>query len=277
MSGYEMPPDASLAGYELRVRDLEASVRFYTDVLGLHADRREDELLLAPSGGGFTVRLTHDPGAPIRPYPSVGLYHCAMLVPDRPALGSILRRLLEIGWPLEGAADHGVSEAVYLRDPENNGIELYRDRPRDEWPREQDQVAMYSRRLDDEGILGEAPASGPLHPDTQLGHVHLHVPDIEGAERFYADGLGLRVTQRTLPGALFLAAGDYHHHLGTNVWARGRTAPPEATGLVRYTWTVPDLASLETHMSSSPLDPRRTDTDLRVTDPAGVEVVLRSA
>ena len=145
-------------------------------------------------------------------------------------------------YPIAGSSDHGVSEAIYLSDPEGNGVELYADRPRAQWPWHKDQIAMVSRALDlDEllaGIPRGSPGAGPP-AGTDMGHVHLHVADLAAAERFYGEFLGLAVTQRSYPGALFFAAGGYHHHVGVNVWA-GKTAPAATSvGLVSYRLEVP--------------------------------------
>ncbi|AEB11462.1 VOC family protein [Marinithermus hydrothermalis] len=274
---FRMPETAQLSQATLRVRDLEAHLAFWRDLLGLELTQvRGDRYTLAPSGGAFTLELVHAPQAPPRPHPSVGLYHLAVLLPGPEALGALLRRLLEARYPLEGVADHGVSEALYLRDPEGNGLELYRDRPKSAWPYRDGALAMFTRPLDVEGLLAQAPHARPLPPETRLGHVHLHVADLEAAEAFYTQALGLTVTQRTYPGARFLAAGDYHHHLGLNTWARGRRAPPEATGLVRYAWRVTPqaLEELKHHLEARRVPYREDGAALELVDPAGVRVAV---
>jgi catechol 2,3-dioxygenase len=195
-------------------------------------------------------------------------------MPDRASLAGAVRRLIEGRWPIDGASDHGVSEAFYLHDPEGNGIELYRDRPRETWPTEGGQVAMGTAPLDVDGLLAAAPAAAPVHPETRLGHIHLHVADLGEGERFYADSLGLTVTQRTYAGALFLAAGGYHHHIGLNTWARGRTAPAGATGLVSYAWRIPAgvVDALEAHLRARAVPHRHADGALALTDPVGIRV-----
>lgn len=255
-----MPADASLVRLSLRVRDLDACLAYYTGVLGFDAEH-DGGTSLALGGRRFVIDLVHSPDAPLRPYPCVGLYHFALVVPDRAALGAIFRRLMDGGEQLEGMSDHAVSEALYLRDPEGNGIELYRDRPRSEWPYEGGQVAMVSIPLDVDGVLGSAEGASGLHRDTRFGHIHLHVPSLQGAEAFYAGTLGLGVTQRSLPGALFFAAGDYHHHVGANTWAPD-TPPDGATGLLSYTWRLPSGGEL-------PAGPLR--------DPVGADVLFESA
>ena len=230
-----MNPSLKLTGLTLRVRDLDAQLAFYRDLLGLEVVSREDHRVqLAPAGREFTLTLVHVPDAPLRSRPSLGLYHFALLLPDRKTLAATFRRLLEARYPhFQGASDHGVSEALYLSDPEGNGIELYRDRPRAEWPMAGSQVEMYSRQLDLENLLAEAPQSAGLDAATTFGHLHLHVADLDQAEAFFT-GLGMAVMQRDYPGARFLAADGYHHRMGNNLWAKGRTAPPESTGLLEY-------------------------------------------
>lgn len=225
----------------VRVKNLAVVVAYYTDVLGLEVDHHHDDgALLAPAGGAFGLELQAAPEAPLRPYPCRGLYHFALLVPDRPALGAVLRRVHESGAPLEGMADHAVSEALYLRDPEGNGIELYRDRPPEEWPRRGGELVMVADPLDVAGLLEAGRRAAPLHPDTVIGHIHMHVDDLDEAEAFYAGNLGMAVTQRSYRGARFFAWGDYHHHVGTNLWAPSGEVDPAATGLLSYTMHGPD-------------------------------------
>jgi catechol 2,3-dioxygenase len=225
-----------LQSLTLRVRALEPMLAFYRDLLGLKHEADPPRHRLFPEGRAFSLFLLHDPQAPLRPYPSVGLYHVALLLPHRKALAGVFRRLLEAGAHFEGAADHGVSEALYFRDPEGGGLELYRDRPEGAWPKG---PLMFTAPLDLEGLLGENPSDAPLPPETRLGHLHLHVERLEEAEAFFAGRLGMAVTLRTYPGALFFAWDGYHHHMGANTWAGQRKAPPGATGLLSYTLLAP--------------------------------------
>lgn len=222
---------------KLRVRALHVQHAFYHNVLGLSVlEATSNRLVLGPESAAFTLELVADPSAPLRPWPSIGLYHFALLLPDRSHLAATARRLLEHNVFFEGAADHAVSEALYFRDPEGNGLELYVDRPPDTWPCQG--TLMVTRPLD-LGALLQTSRPAPLPPEVRLGHLHLHVPDLDEAERFFADRLRMTVTQRTYPGARFFAYDGYHHHIGANIWARRRYAPAGATGLLAYTLAVP--------------------------------------
>jgi len=277
---FRMPPDAALAGLTLRVRDLAAMGAFYGGILGLlELSRTPDTVQFTPEGRGFVLTLVHRPEAPLHPLGAIGLYHFALLLPDRASLARIVRRVLESGWPLEGSSDHGVSEAFYLADPEGNGIELYRDRPRSSWPRRNGELAMVTRPLDVRNLLQESPFGAPLDPATRFGHIHLRVDDLVRGEAFYAGVLGLEVTQRSYPGALFLAAGGYHHHVGLNVWGPRRWPPEGATGLVSYAWTVPAeaLGTLQTWLEAREVPYRRDGARIVLTDPIGIEVSLEAS
>lgn len=230
-----LPADAHIGEVSLTVSDLDRSVAFYTGVLGLTEHEREaGRSALGPQEGRVLIRLDERRGARSRVRRSSGLYHFAILVPDRHALGQSLRRLADERWPLTGAADHLVSEALYLDDPDGLGIEIYRDRPRSEWRRDEGEVVMATEPLDLDAVARESGAARPwtgLQSDTTVGHVHLHVPDLDTAEGLYCADVGFSPTSRRYPGALFVAAGDYHHHLGLNIWA-GRGAPPPEPGTV---------------------------------------------
>lgn len=230
-----MSSQLQLTGISLRVRDLAAQLGFYHHLLGLPIlSQNPQKTVLGFSGGSFTLSLYPDAQATLRPQPSLGLYHFALLLPNRHSLAAIVHQLAMARYPaLQGAADHGVSEAIYLADPEGNGLELYMDRPVSQWPRRGDQLAMVSDPLDLPGLLAQAEQAAVLPPATQLGHLHLHVADLDTAQTFFAQ-LGLEVTQGDYPGARFMAADGYHHHLGFNLWARGRQAPAGSTGLLAY-------------------------------------------
>lgn len=253
-----LPADARIGEVTLAVSDLDRSLAFYTGVIGLAISSRDARTAaLAPAGGRVVLRLEQLARPLPRPRRTSGLYHFAILVPDRAALGRSLRHLAASRWPLTGASDHLVSEAVYLDDPDGLGIEIYRDRPRDTWARLDDgEMAMATEPLDLEGVAEEPGAEHPwrgLEPATVMGHVHLHVPDLASAEALYCDRVGFTPMLRRYPGALFVAAGGYHHHLGLNVWAgRGAPAPsPDAVGLRGFTIEATDVSAASWHDDST--------------------------
>lgn len=219
--------DGRIGAVTLRVRDLAASLSFYEGVLGLMPERSTGGAALRTSGGDeILIRLVEAAGAAPKPDRALGLYHFALLVPDRPSLARILRRLAHQRWPLQGASDHDVSEALYLSDPDGHGIEIYRDRARDEWRYADGRIIMTTNALDLESLLAEASEPAGLAEGTRMGHIHLHVSDLRTAEAFYSGELGMDVTVRGYPGALFLSYGGYHHHLGVNTWAGSNAEPP---------------------------------------------------
>jgi catechol 2,3-dioxygenase len=176
--------------------------------------------------------LREEPDARPRLPHTTGLYHVAILLPTRADLARVLGRLMDTGYPIEGAADHGVSEAIYLNDPEGNGIEIYRDRPRHEWPHVSGTLAMVTDPLDVDGLLGEAGANGSgwrgMPNETRVGHIHLQVGDLEPAVQFYRNTVGFEVMQHFGRSAAFLSVGGYHHHIGLNTWAGIGAQPPPA-------------------------------------------------
>ena len=246
-----LPGDAHIGQVGLDVSNLDRSVLFYRDVLGFQEMTRQGAVAsLGPSGRRPLIALHERPNAIAKPRRSAGLYHFAILVPSRAALGRSLRRLTDRRWPLTGASDHLVSEALYLDDPDGLGIEIYRDRPREAWPRQDGQLKMATDPLDLQGVHDEPGADTAwtgLDAGTTIGHVHLHVPHLDAAEAFYCGRIGFEPMVRGYPGALFVAAGGYHHHLGLNTWTGiGAPPPPEhAVGLRSFTIESPSLAAGE--------------------------------
>ena len=281
-----LPSDTSLGSICLNAGDQDSLADFYIQTVGLRElGSRNGVAALGTDDTQPLVQLLPTPGAPPRPAGTTGLFHLAILVPSRLELARALRRVTESGWRLTGASDHLVSEAVYLRDPEGNGIEIYRDRPRAEWHREDGQIEMDTLPLDLEGVLGEladddSPPGG-MTAGTRLGHVHLNVADIVASERFYAGALGFDVTVRGYPGALFVSAGGYHHHVGLNTWM-GEGAPPPppgARGLDRFEVVVPaatDLDAAEQQLTDSGAHAERGPDGLTAVDPSGNRVLLRA-
>jgi catechol 2,3-dioxygenase len=279
-----IPPGTSIGKVRLRVADIDALSEFYERVIGLRAVERDGDLArLGPEDGEPLVELVSAPAASPAPTFSTGLFHLAILVPDRAELSRALRRVIEQGWRLTGASDHLVSEALYLSDPEGNGIEIYRDRPRDQWGHEGDEIRMATLPLDLDSVLGEADDQSPngMAAGTTMGHVHLQVADIPATEGFYSDGVGLDVMVRSYPGALFLAAGGYHHHLGANTWqSQGAPPPPEgALGLDRWELVFPDEQSRD--QAATAVAGRGDTVELSdgvlATDPSGNRVLLTTS
>src|SRR5690242_6744305 len=192
--------------------------------MGLRSVTQDGDVvrLAAEPDAPALVELVGRPDAPVRPPRSTGLFHLAVLVPSRLELARALRRVAAAGWRFTGASDHLVSEALYLHDPEGNGIEIYRDRPREEWRYEGGELQMATIPLDLEGVVGELPSDeetdAGMPSGTRIGHVHLNVSDLGPAEEYYEHRLGFDVVVRSYPGALFVSAGGYHHHIGMNTW-----------------------------------------------------------
>src|SRR5215211_204992 len=231
-----LPAHLRLGPVRIAVTDLDRSVPFYEDSIGLQLQRREDGTAVMGAGDGDLVFLEERPGAR-PPGRHAGLYHFALLHPAREELARAAQRLLVTRTPISGASDHGISEAIYLPDPDGNGIELAADRPRAAWPEGWD---GRPEPLDLKALLrlvaGEEPRRH-ADPGLVVGHLHLHVGDIERGLAFYRDIVGFEV-QTLMPSAAFVSAGGYHHHLGFNIW-RGPNVPPAPPGTVGLReWTV---------------------------------------
>jgi catechol 2,3-dioxygenase len=233
MNDSKLPADITLGMVSLTVASLERSTAFYRRSIGLELIAQNGRSVTMGTAGKELVHLVEVPGA-VRVPGRTGLYHFALLLPSRQALGSALRNLIATGTRITGGADHLVSEALYLDDPDGNGIEIYRDRPREEWPMRNGRPQMDTLPLDFEGILASASGEGDLSTlpsGTIMGHMHLHVAGINEAVTFYEDVIGFELQLRFGPSAAFLSAGGYHHHLGVNTWA-GVGAPPPPAGTV---------------------------------------------
>ena len=253
----------TLGPVHLTVADLARSHSFYEEVLGLHATELDrDAITLGSALNGSTplVELRADASASPLDRRAPGLYHLAIRVPSRADLGQALLRLARSRWPLDGASDHLVSEALYLSDPDGNGIEIYRDRPREQWRYDNGALQMSTLPLDLHAIAAEAAGAGPALDErtepqiedtvpaaTTIGHVHLQVADLRESEAFYAGVLGFDVVVRGYPGALFVSAGGYHHHLGLNTWHSAGAGPaaPGAVGLRSYDVILPGQSELD--------------------------------
>jgi catechol 2,3-dioxygenase len=227
------------------------------------------------------VELHELPGAsPVPAGGRLGLYHVALLLPDRPSLGSFLLHLSALG-QRAGASDHLVSEAIYLRDPDGLGIEVYADRPRDSWSVQDGELRMESLPLDGADVARAAQGArwSALPAGTRVGHVHLHIGDLDEASAFYHDGLGFDRMVWSYPGALFLSAGGYHHHLGLNTWAVGGTPTDSDARLLDWEIALPrhsDVEAAAASLRGAGHDVVGSGAEIRVRDPWGTTLRLTS-
>ena len=251
--GFRLPAATSVGAVTLQVADLERSLEFYCTALGLAELGRDGGVAVLGTGARPLVELRERRGARPAGRGRLGLFHFAILLPDRPALGRFVHHLADLGVHA-GAGDHLVSEAFYLTDPDGLGIEVYADRPRESWRRNGRELMMATDPVDVPEVVaaGGGVAWTGMPEGTTMGHVHLHVGDLERASRFYSEALGLDRTVWSYPGALFLAAGGYHHHLGTNVWAGSSARTPEAdqAQLLEWTLELPDAGSIRSAAAS---------------------------
>ncbi|WP_222919903.1 VOC family protein [Natrinema sp. SYSU A 869] len=280
-----LPDDTRPGRTALSVADRAAMIEFYCDVVGLRVQNRgETRATLGVSETPLLV-LREDLDAEPRGEQETGLYHNAFRVPSREALGCALERVRD-RWTLDGASDHGVSEALYCTDPEGNGVEIYCDRPRDVWPRTKDgSVQAAGGPLDLAALTAAADdatvSNGPqLVPDgTTLGHVHLEVSSLEAARSFYVETLGFDVSMSFAPGACFFAAGGYHHHIGVNTWNQ-RSTPADGLGLEWFELLVPDADAIDTireRLVGDDVSVTTADDGIEFTDPDGITIRLRAA
>lgn len=283
--GYSIHPQTGLGPVHLRAANLERLAGFYCNILGLRLHSQEGAVMTLGAGGEPFLALHGDPGLRARPRRTTGLYHFAILVPNRFELKRLLLRLAEARYPLQGGADHLVSEAIYLADPEGNGIEVYHDRPPETWRSADGALRMGSEALDVEGILGEPgdgnPGGSGFAPQTRLGHVHLNISRMDEAEEFYCGLLGFELMMRMGNGALFVSAGGYHHHIGLNTWegVGAPPPPPGSTGLAEFTITLPgreqvDLLAERLRIANIPL--AQGPDGVRFFDPSGNGILLAS-
>jgi len=279
MENFHQKPSIYVGEVNIKVKNLENALTFYQNIIGFKVLEKTERKAVLTSDGN-TPLLTLEQPVDVIPKTgrTSGLYHFAILLPSRADLSVFLRHLIQTGYPL-GAADHYVSEAFYLNDPDGNGIEVYRDRPSSEWTWKNNLVEMATEQLDAEGILAESDAEwNGLPSGTVMGHIHLHVGDLQKAEEFYTKGLGFDVVSY-YPQAVFLSTGAYHHHIAINTWqgAGVPTPPKNSVGLNWYTLVFPDEATREKVMKQlqqigAPLE---KDTDFYVTsDPSGNQIRL---
>jgi catechol 2,3-dioxygenase len=277
-----LAPETRLGAVELTVTDLDRSVPFYEKSIGLRTHRREDGRAALGAGGEDLLVLVEDPDA--RPSGRhAGLYHFALLHASREELARAAARLARRRTPIQGASDHGISEAIYLPDPDGNGIELAADRPKEEWP-DLSVMSGGPDPLDLNALIASVADEDPsesVAPDAVIGHVHLHVGDLEAASRFYVDVVGFDVMTH-LSSAVFVAAGGYHHHVGFNTWQGPGVPPaPEGTvGLRHYTVVLRDeneLDALRERAQAAGVGVEETTHGTLLRDPAGNVLLFRIA
>ena len=278
---YRLPEAARLGRVALQVSDLERSLSYYRDLLGFNVLRSDGHRARLGAHGAEDriVELTARPG--VRPVPkggTIGLYHFAVLLPDRAALGRFVDRLLTLDLRF-GSADHTVSESIYLWDPDNLGIEVYADRPRSTWRARGRELLITTDPLDLQSVIASARGGKwtGLPSGTTLGHMHLSVGDLTTARSFYHEGLGLDLIAWSYPSALFYSAGGYHHHLGTNTWAaHARPASADEARLIEWEMVLPQANDVHAAAASLAAAGYAMAADA-VTDPWGTRLRLRAS
>ena len=272
----------SLGYVNLTVSDLNRSMEFYQRVIGFQVDEISEEQASLGVAGRRMLVLSELPGAVKVPYRS-GLYHFAILTPSRRALGGSLRNLIDTGTEIQGGADHLVSEALYLADPDGNGIEIYRDRPKNEWQYENGKLLMSTDPLDYQGILASTNGTNStwlgLEKGTRLGHIHLHVAHLDQAADFYEQVLGFDFVMEYMDSAAFLSTGGYHHHVGINTWnGVGAAAnPPDAVGLRYFTINLANQSELQlivARLQAAGYAYEQKETGLFLRDPSGNGIMV---
>ena len=231
-----IPENTKIQSIDLRIRDLHSSINFYSNLIGFKIIDKDNTRAILSSTGElpYLIKLTEDKSAPVRLEGSTGLYHMAFLLPERKELARVFMRLIKNNIKFQGFSDHLVSEAIYLSDPDGNGVELYSDKPKSQWKESHGQIIMDTLPLDLSIITNELDDPdlwNGIHPDTTLGHIHLNVSDIKKAEEFYNEILGFRITNTQFPKAMFFGADGYHHHIGTNTWMLDRRAKADESSL----------------------------------------------
>jgi catechol 2,3-dioxygenase len=283
-TGYRLPPATHVGRVRIQVADLERSITYYETVIGFRVIERAGTIAcLGPQGAATILLEIHEkPGAhSVERRGRIGLYHFAILLPDRAHLGRFLKHLSDIG-AQAGMSDHFVSEAIYLSDPDGIGIEVYADRPRSAWRHEARQLTMTTIPLDVEDLIaagGDEPWTG-APPGTTIGHIHLYVRDIDEAAAFYHEALGFDKVVWNYPGALFMSAGGYHHHLGTNTWAASAPiAADDDAKLLEWEVVVPttrDVADASASLERAGFRVERSGETAAVRDPWGTQLRLVS-
>lgn len=237
---FHQKPIKFIGQVNLKVKDLERSLTFYKEIIGFKLLKQTGKTAELTADGNTVLLTIEQPDHAIsKQEGTTGLFHFALLLPNRSDLGNVLKHFIQIKYPIQGASDHLVSEALYLADPDGNGIEIYADRHPSEWEWINNEVVMPSDPLDHENLLAQAADSSwkELPSSTIMGHIHLHVSDLQKNRQFYIDGLGFEVVSRYGNHALFISDGKYHHHIAMNVWngVNAPQAPSNSAGLESFT------------------------------------------
>ncbi|RTR28457.1 VOC family protein [Robertmurraya yapensis] len=279
---FHSTPNVYVNQVHLKVTDLVRSLTFYEEIIGLKVLSQTEKSAVLTADGKNPLVTIEDPDGVIPKEPRrTGLYHFALLLPNREDLAACLKHLVESGYPLQGASDHLVSEAIYLGDPDGNGIEIYADRTSEQWQWMNDSIEMDTVALDVQDLFSQWKGDvwQGLPAGTIMGHIHLHVADLREAERFYCEGLGFDIVTRYGGQALFISTGRYHHHIGLNTWnGLGAPAPSKSSaGLEHYTLLFP--SDEERQKAVERLQKMNANIivaqdRIQVKDPSGTQIIL---
>lgn len=275
MEGKLIPASAVIGRTALLVKNLEKVTEFYQDKVGLELLEQSEDKSVLGAGGTPLLVLEQDEELSPRERNEAGLFHNAFKVPSRTALASAFHRLQESG-ELQGASDHHVSEALYTSDPEGNGVEIYTDKPKEEWPRtEEGDIKISTEPLDLESLAAQSEKNSSVPAETTVGHIHLEAISIQQSREFYAEKLGFQV-QTSMPQALFFSIGDYHHHIGANAWNH-RTQPAKGRGINWFEILVEEKSLEKIRNQLEEYIELKDETGLQLIDPNGIKIQIREA
>ncbi|MFB9761278.1 VOC family protein [Ectobacillus funiculus] len=276
-------PNTFVGQVNLKVQHLDRALAFYQQVIGFKVLEQTEQTANLTADGKTTLLSLEQPENVVPKHGrTTGLYHFALLLPNRADLGRILKHFIQVGYPLQGASDHLVSEALYLADPDGNGIEIYADRNSSGWNWNNGEVVMATEPVDAESLLteGQGESWTTLPADTIMGHIHLHVSELKKTEEFYIQGLGFEVVNRYGNQALFISTGKYHHHIGLNTWNGVGAPPPPAhsVGLESFTLLLSDEETRNTviaRLQSIGAAVKEKNGSFVTLDPSGNRILLR--
>ena len=282
MSNFHTNPNTFPTHVALRIMNFNKSLEFYQNIMGFKVlEKSEKSAILTADGINPLISLEEPANIKKKELRKTGLYHFAILLPSRKDLGKFIKHLMKTGYPIIGASHHGVSEAIYLQDIDDNGIEVYADTPVSNWKWENNFIDMYTKALDIKSIVAESSDEvwEEIPRETILGHIHLHVRDLDEAERFYVEGLGFDVVSKIPNQATFISTGGYHHHIAFNIW-NGKNIPPaseNSVGMKYFTLKLPDQKSRHDvidRLSSLGYEVKFENEDFVTKDPSKNEIHL---